>query len=200
MSRRPFLIGLTGSIGMGKTTTAHMFADEGVPVWDADAAVHGMYRAEGRAVEPIRSLRADVIVGDAVDRVALRDWISRDPAALKVIEGIVHPLVAAERAELIEASTEEMLVLDIPLLFETGGDRDVDVVAVVSAPLSVQRERVLERGCVSEAQFEALLARQMPDSDKRSRADYIIETRCFDDARKAVRSCLQDVRSRLMNA
>ena len=200
MSQRPFLIGLTGSIGMGKTTTAQMFADEGIPVWDADAAVHRIYSPGGPAVEPMRRLRADVIVDEAVSRSALRDWIAEDPQALKRIEEVVHPLVAAAREAFISSAVKEILVLDIPLLFETGGERDVDVVAVVSAPRSVQRQRVLKREDMSEAQFESLLARQIPDSEKRSRADYVIETDSLDSARAGVRFCLQDIESRLGNA
>ncbi len=200
MSGRPFLVGLTGSIGMGKTTTARMFAEEGIPVWDADAAVHRMYCEGGAAVESIRKIRPDAVIGDAVCRSRLRDWISRDPSALTRIEHIVHPLVAADRKEFIEAAATEVLVLDIPLLFETGGEKDVDVIAVVSAPHSIQRERVLKRGNVSEAQFDALLARQVPDSEKRARADYVIETVSLNRARAAVRCCLLDITERLKNA
>jgi len=200
MSRRPFLIGLTGSIGMGKTTTAQMFADEGIPVWDADAAVHRMYRAGGAAVGPMRRLRSDAIIDGSVSRTALKGWISEDPAALERIEGIVHPLVAADRKEFIKAAVTEMLVLDMPLLFETGGEGDMDAVAVVSVPHSIQRRRVLERGNVSESQFDALLARQMPYREKRSRAAYVIEMGFFDRARAAVRYCLRDIAGRLADA
>ena len=200
MRQRPFLIGLTGSIGMGKSTTARMFADEGIPVWDADATVHGMYCAGGAAVEPMRGLRADMVVNDEVDRSALRSWISEDPAALGRIESVVHPLVAADRRKFIEAATSYAAVLDVPLLFETAGEKEVDAVAVVSTPLSIQRERVLKRGNISRNQFETLLARQVPDSEKRARADYIIETITLDGARAAVRSCLRDIEKRLENA
>ncbi len=200
MSRRPFLIGLTGSIGMGKTTTALMFADEGIPVWDADARVREMYGTNGAAVEPMRGLRAETIVDDMIDRSALKNWIAEDPGALAKIESVVHPLVTTDRKEFVESVTAEVAVLDIPLLFETGAERDMDAIAVVSAPFSIQRERVLQRGGISESQLDALLARQMPDTEKRARADYVIETVSLDGARAAVRSCLRDVRERLANA
>ncbi len=200
MSQRPFLLGLTGSIAMGKTTTAGMFADEGVPVWDADATVHKLYSMGGAAVEPIRRLCPSAIINDAVFRPALKCWISQDHAALGKIEGVVHPLVAADREAFIQAAIGDMAVLDIPLLFETGGENDVDAIAVVSAPPGVQRERFLERSGVTEAEFETMLARQMPDSEKRKRADYLIETVTPEGALAAVRSCLEDIKMRLANA
>ncbi len=200
MSCRPFLVGLTGSIGMGKTTTAGMFAEEGIPVWDADATVHRMYGAGGAAVEPIRELHSVAVVNDVVDRSALKHWISEDPTALGKIERIVHPLVASDRRTFIEEAVSEIVVLDIPLLFETSGEKDVDAVVVVSAPPDVQRKRVLERGNISIAQFEALLEQQIQDSEKRARADYVIETLTVEGSRASVRSCVKDIRARLANA
>ena len=177
-----YRLGLTGSIGMGKSTTAQMFRDCGVPVWDADAAVHRLY--QGAAVGPVGTLCPDAVQDGAIDRAVLKDWIARDPAALGKLEAVVHPLVAADRAEFIASAHAPFVVLDIPLLFETGAD--VDGVLVVTAPAEVQRARVLERPGMDAAQFERILARQMPDAEKHARADFVIETLDMDSTRAAV--------------
>jgi dephospho-CoA kinase len=190
---RPFLLGLTGSIGMGKSTTATMFADEGVPVWDADAAVHRLYEKGGAAVPEIGALFPDAIVGGAVDRARLKDWISRDPTALSRIEAVVHPLVAADRAAFIAGSTAPLVVLDMPLLFETGADAMMDATLAVTAPADIQRDRVLARPGMTEDQLEAILARQMPDTEKRGRATYVIETLTLDATRAAVRNLIAQI-------
>ncbi|WP_288925883.1 dephospho-CoA kinase [uncultured Maritimibacter sp.] len=195
-----FIIGLTGSIGMGKSTTAKMFAEAGVPVWDADAAVHRLYAAGGAAVEPFRALRPEVIEDGAVSREALKRWMAEDPSALKQIELIVHPLVAQDRAAFLADTTADLVVLDIPLLFETGGNTAMDAVVVVSAPEDVQRERVLARGTMDEATFESIRAKQTPDAEKRAKADYVIETLTLEAAQTQVQSVLDDIRRKLADA
>ena len=189
MSDRPFLLGLTGSIGMGKSTTAALFAEMGVPVWDADAAVHRLYARGGAAVPAIATLRPDAIHEGAVSREALKTWIADDPSALRRIEAVVHPLVAADRAAFIAAHPEApLLVLDIPLLYETGAEAALDAVLVVTASPEIQRARVLARPGMSEAQFETIMAKQTPDAEKRARADHVIETRSLEQTRAEVQS------------
>ncbi len=171
------VLGLTGSIGMGKSTTAAMFAGRGVPVNDADAVVHDLYR--GRAVPLVAEAFPDAIVDGVVDRGRLAQAVLGDPQALKRLEAIVHPLVReAERAFVAEhrAAGTPLVVLDIPLLFEVGGEDRVDRIAVVTAPFEVQRERVLARPGMTEEKFSAILAKQLPDAEKRARADFVIDT------------------------
>ena len=182
------VLGLTGSIGMGKSATAGLFRDAGVPVHDADAAVHALYA--GEAVPLIEAAFPGTTRDGAVDRPALSARVLGDDAAMRRLEAIVHPLVrAAERRflEAAEASGAALAVLDIPLLFETGGDRRVDAVVVVSAPAEIQRARVLARPGMTEDRFAQILARQLPDADKRARAHFVVDTgRGFDPARRQV--------------
>lgn len=197
---RPTIIGLTGSIGMGKSTTAAMFAEAGAAVWDADAAVHRLYAPGGRAVEPIRALRPEAVKNGRVDREALKAWIRSDPDALARIEAVVHPLVAADRAAFIENTKADIVVLDIPLLFESGAENEVDIVVVATAPEEVQRERVLARDRMDPATLETILRNQMPDAEKRARADYLIETVDMEAARAQVRKVIDAVRKGLDDA
>jgi dephospho-CoA kinase len=190
------VIGLTGSAAMGKSATAKMFADEGVPVFDADAAVHRLY--EGAAVAPVEAAFPGVTVNGRIDRERLAAKVLNNPEALKQLETIVHPLVRAVQDEFrrqAEASGAAIAVLDIPLLFETGGDRRADAVVVVSAPADVQRARLMERHAMTVEKTDALLARQMPDAEKRRRADFVVDTsRGFDTARAEVRKILDQLR------
>ncbi|MCP1167608.1 dephospho-CoA kinase [Limimaricola litoreus] len=195
-----FRLGLTGSIGMGKSTTAAMFADEGLPVWDADAAVHRLYGPGGAAVEPMRAAFPEAILDNAVSRDALKRIIAADPTALPRIEAIVHPLVQTDREDFIAAQSADITVLDIPLLYETGGEAQMDAVVVVSAPPEVQAIRVLARPGMTRAQLDAILARQMPDVEKRGLADYLIETVTLDAARAGVRDVIDRIRRQLRDA
>ena len=192
-----FKLGLTGSIGMGKSTTAQIFADLGCAVWDADAAVHRIYGKGGAAVAPIAVAFPDAIQDGAVSREALKRLITVDATVLKQIEAIVHPLVGADRARFIAETDAEVLVFDIPLLFETGGDREMDATATVFTDTETQKQRVMARGTMSEAQFEAIRAKQMPIAEKRARADYEIETDTLDHARIQVQQVLSDIRARM---
>ncbi len=189
-----FVLGLTGSIAMGKTTTAKLFAEAGVPVHDADAAVHRLY--EGEAVAAIEAEFPGTTKDGKVDRAALSERVLSTPGALQRLESIVHPLVRQSEEHFLESAEKsgaKVVVLDIPLLFETGADRRVDAVVVVTAPAELQRARALERG-VSPAQLEALLARQMPDAEKRKRADFVVDTsRGIESARAQVRDILAAV-------
>jgi dephospho-CoA kinase len=191
------LLGLTGSIGMGKSTTSRMFADEGALVWDADAAVHRLYARGGAAVEPLGKAFPGVVVDGAVDRTRLAERLGRDEDAFKRLEAIVHPLAAQDRADDLAAARARgvrLAVLDIPLLFETGGDAFVDAVVVVTADPEVQAARVLARPGMTRDRFEAILARQTPDAEKRRRADFLVDTgRGLDAARDQVREIVGTV-------
>jgi len=194
---RPFLLGLTGSIGMGKSTTAQMFADEGIPVWDADRAVHALYAPGGAAVVPVCAAFPTALQGNAVDREALKGAIAVDKSALDKLESIVHPLIAQDRADFVARhATAPLIVLDMPLLFETGADSVVDAVLVVSASPDVQRQRVLARPGMTDTQLSLMLSRQMPDAQKRAKATYLIETKSLEQTRAAVRALIEELREK----
>ena len=173
------LLGLTGSIGMGKSTTAAMFREAGVPVYDADAEVHAAYAKGGACVAPVGAAFPGVVRDGAIDREALRRAVHGDPEAFRRLNGIVHPIIGGQRHRFFtqaEAAGADLAVLDVPLLFESGGDRGVDAVAVVTAPPEVQRERVLQREGMSPERLQSILVQQMPDAEKRARADFVIDT------------------------
>jgi dephospho-CoA kinase len=196
---KPFIIGLTGSIAMGKSETARLFAEEGVPVHDADAAIGALYGKGGAAVEKIAQEFPGAVRDGAVDRARLSALVAQNPAALKKLEGLVHPLVARERdAFLRGAKDEAIVVLDIPLLFETGVDSEMDALVVASAPETVQRERALARPGMTAEKFENLLARQMPDVEKRAKAHFVVVTdKGLGHAREQVRMILATVRDKI---
>ena len=195
-----YLIGLTGSIGMGKTQTAALFEEEGVPRYDADAAVHGLYEVGGAAVGPIGELFPEAVRDGAVDRAALGRIVLKDGAKLAALEKMVHPLAGATQVDFLNAQMAAgatHVLLDIPLLFETGGHEFVDCVVVVSAPPDIQRARVLERPGMTEEKFADILAKQVPDSDKRSAADFVVDSSVsVADAHRQVKEILAAVRDR----
>lgn len=195
-----FLLGLTGSIGMGKSTTAGLFAEAGCPVWDADAAVHRLYAPGGAAVSPIAEMFPEAIQGGAVNRTALKRIIAANAAALKQIEAVVHPLVGADRAAFLAGTDAEIVVLDIPLLFETGGERRVDASVCVHVDADTQRRRVLERGTMDAEQFALIVSKQMPSAEKCARADYTVETDTLEHARAQVTSIIADIKENRLHA
>ena len=188
------VIGLTGSIGMGKSETARMFAEQGVPVCESDAIVHRLYEKDGAAVAPVAAAFPDVRDDGGIDREKLSRHLAANAEDFARLEAIVHPLVRAEQENFLKDARKRNVrfaVLDIPLLFETGRDRDVDRIVVVSAPAEVQRRRVLARPGMDEAKFAAILARQVPDAEKRARADFIVDSaHGFDHARRQVRDII----------
>src|SRR5215475_13645119 len=188
------ILGLTGSIGMGKSTTAKLFAEAGVPVYDADAAVHQLYG--GEAAPLIEAAFPGTTTDGRVDRAKLSARVVHDPAAMRQLEQIVHPMLGASRKRFFddaEAAGAPVVVVDVPLLFETGGEKRVDAVVVVTTSPELQRERVLARGTMDSEKFDAILARQMPDAEKRKRADFVVDTsHGLDPLRARIRDILVD--------
>jgi dephospho-CoA kinase len=189
------LLGLTGSIGMGKSTTAKLFAEAGVPVYDADATVHKIY--QGEAAPAIEAAFPGTTVDGKVDRAKLSAKVLHDPAAIKRLEAIVHPMLGASRQKFLddaEASGAPVVVMDIPLLFETGGEKRVDAVVVVTTSPENQRERIMARGTMTSEALDSILARQLPDAEKRERADFVVDTsHGLDPVRAQIRDILQQV-------
>jgi dephospho-CoA kinase len=189
------ILGLTGSIGMGKSTTAKLFAEAGVPIYDADAAVHKIY--EGEAAPAIEAAFPGTTADGKVDRAKLSAKVVHDPAAIKQLEQIVHPMLGASRQKFLddaERSGAPVAVVDVPLLFETGGEKRVDAVVVVTTTPENQRERILARGTMTNEALDAILARQLPDTEKRKRADFVVDTsHGLDPVRAAIRDILAEV-------
>jgi len=195
-----FVIGLTGSIGMGKSTTALMFADAGVPVLDADATVRRLYEKGGKAAVLVAAHYPNVMEDGTVSRPKLREEIAANPKVLDHLQSLVHPLVAQDRAEFLKAATAPIVLLDIPLLFEAGTEAECDGVVVVSVPADIQKARVLGRGEMSEADFNMIVSRQMPDAEKRAKARWVIETLTLDGARQSVANILAEIEQDLADA
>ncbi|WP_435257090.1 dephospho-CoA kinase [Thioclava sp. FR2] len=189
-----FRLGLTGSIGMGKSTTAAFFAEQNIPVWDADAAVHRLYAPEGAAFQAITRLCPAAATSSGIDRQALKSLIAIDPVALSKIEAIVHPLVAEDRDRFAAECVSDIAVFDIPLLFEKGTEAQMDATLLVTAPPDLQRQRVLSRPGMTEAQFNLILSRQMPDAQKRGLATHIVETLSPEQTRAYVLALVAHIR------
>ncbi len=193
MTDRPYILGLTGSIGSGKSTTAKMFSDAGVPVWDADAVVHLLYAQDKALIGEIGTLAPGSVVDGVVDRQRLKDRIKADPALLKRIEAAVHPRVQRHREEFLAKQAGPLVVLDIPLLFEVGADAICDGTLVVTTTPQEQRRRVLERGSMTPETLDMILAKQMPLTEKAARADFVIESKSLESARKAVHDLIAEL-------
>jgi dephospho-CoA kinase len=192
-----FKLGLTGSIGMGKSTTAGFFTDQGCAVWDADAAVHRLYAVGGPAAEPVAAVFPQAVQNGAVSRDALKQALIADPSKFKALEHIVHPLVAQDRAEFIKTATTDIVVLDIPLLFETGANRAMDAVACVSIDAETQKQRVMARQTMDEKTFQQILDRQWPNADKAAKSDYVIHTDSLDHAKQQVAEIVKTIRNKI---
>jgi dephospho-CoA kinase len=192
------VVGLTGSIGMGKSTVAEMFRQLNTPVYDADAEVHKLYAEGGAAVEPIRAQFPEAVVDNKVDRARLSKLVLGNEVEIKKLEAITHPLLGQGRADFFAAAEQQgakIVVLDVPLIFETGGEKNFGKIVVVSSPKNIQKDRVLDRDDMTEEKFEAILARQVPDAEKRRQADYVINTNCPKEATlEQVRALLEDLK------
>jgi len=191
-----FRLGLTGSIGMGKTTTAALFREAGIPVWSADDVVARIYAGGGEVVAKLRAAFPAAVQGGHVHRPALREALAGDPGAFAVLEAIVHPFVVADRERFLAGTACDLAVLDIPLLFETGAEGSCDATLLATAPADLQRRRVLARPGMTEAHLALILARQMPDAEKRARATHVVETLSIESTRAYVQALVAHIRSR----
>lgn len=190
---RAFRLGLTGSIGMGKTTAAALFREAGVPVWSADDAVARLYAEGGEVVRRLAAAFPQAVAGGRVLRPALRDALAADPGAFAALEAIVHPFVAADREGFLAGTPGDLVLLDIPLLFETGAESSCDATLLVTAPALLQRRRVLARPGMTEDHLALILSRQMPDTDKRARATHVVETLSIDSTRAYIRALIAHI-------
>lgn len=197
---RPFIIGLTGSIGMGKSTTAQMFAALGVPVWDADNCVAQLYAKGGKAVALVADKFPTALIEGEISKTALKEILRDQPSLIKTLEVIVHPLVAEDRKNFLETTEKPVVLVDIPLLFETKSDKMVDAIVVVSVDAETQKNRVLAREGMSKSHFKTILSKQLPDGEKRRRADYIIETIDLDSTRQQVQTVLAAIKEQISHA
>lgn len=195
-----FRLGLTGSIGMGKSSTAKLFENAGCAVWDADAAVHRLYAKEGSAIAPIRKVFPAAVINGSVSRDVLKQELEASSNGFEQLEKIVHPLVAQDREKFIAQSTADILVFDIPLLFETGGDKFMDAVVCVTIEAALQKQRVLARGTMTENQLQSILSRQMPIKEKLLKSDYVVKTDTLEHAELQVATILKDIRENRLNA
>lgn len=195
-----FRLGLTGSIGMGKSTTARMFVEQGCALWDADASVRKLYERGGEAVEAIGALFPEAVRDGAVDRAKLKAIIADDKTALSRIEAAVHPLVVKDRQEFIEHARADIVVLDIPLLFETGAEKDLDAVVCVTVSPELQRQRALTRGTMTVEEFEYILSKQIPSHTKCAMSDYVVDTTTMAQAEEKVVAIVREIRGKLRHA
>lgn len=192
---KTFRLGLTGSIGMGKSTTAAMFSDAGIPVWDADAAVHRLYAPGAKGATALAGTFPEAVSDQGVSRETLKALLAADPSRLKQLEQVIHPLVAEDRAGFLAHTGCDILLLDVPLLFEKDIDRECDATLLVTAPSALQRARVLARPGMTAGQLDLILSRQMPDQDKRARATHIVETLSIDSTRAYVQALIAHLRA-----
>lgn len=191
---KAFRLGLTGSIGMGKSTTAAMFSAAGIPVWDADAAVHRLYAPGGKGAAALADAFPEAVSDRGVSRETLKSLLAADPSRLAALERLIHPLVADDRAEFLTSAASDILLLDVPLLFEKGIDAECDATLLVTAPPDLQRARVLARPGMTAAQLDLILSRQMPDPEKRLRATHIVETLSIESTRAYVQALIAHLR------